>query len=139
MRTLIHQDPIPRGNHKVAYKGTPRFLRQSFRTVHQDTPIRFALIDGQPWFVAADVCRAVGVFNPRHGAAKYVRALPDTQKALCRLPEVLRGSPAVLLVSESGLDKLLWLALHNVSSAWTVLSSLKAQVSSVVSEEARHG
>ncbi|MBD9558452.1 BRO family protein [Ensifer sp. ENS03] len=98
---------------------------------YQSTPIRFALIDGQPWFVAADICKAVGVYNPRHGAAKYVRAIADDQKALVKLPDIPRGSPAVLMVSQSGLDKLLWLALHSVSEAWALLSSVNAQVTAL--------
>lgn len=103
---------------------------------YQSTPIRFALIDGQPWFVAADVCKSVGVYNPRHGAAKYVRAIADSQKALVKLPDIPRGSPAVLMVSQCGLDKLLWLALHSVSSAWPVLSSISAQSSFIAAKEA---
>lgn len=99
---------------------------------YQSTPIRFALIDGQPWFVAADVCKAIGVYNPRHGAAKHVRAIADSQKALVKLPDVPRGAaPVVLVVSRSGLDKLLWLALHSVSEAWTVLSSVNAQAATL--------
>lgn len=30
-------------------------------TFHQQTPIRAALRDGEPWFVAKDVCLALGI------------------------------------------------------------------------------
>jgi prophage antirepressor-like protein len=94
------------------------------------------LIDGQPWFVAADVCKAVGVYNPRHGAAKHLRAIDDSQRVLVKLPDVPRGAaPVVLMVSRSGLDKLLWLARHSVSEAWPVLSSISAQASFIVAKE----
>ncbi|MBY3463492.1 hypothetical protein HFN80_05620 [Rhizobium laguerreae] len=125
----MHNEPSANSGH-----GTTLPLNNIHTLFYQSTPIRFALLDGQPWFVAVDVCRAVGVFNPRHGAAKYVRALTDSQKALGRLPSVLCGAPAVLIVSESGLDKLLWLALHSVREAWPVFSSLNAQASLIAKE-----
>ena len=112
-------------------RGIPLPLNHVHTLSYESMPIRFALIDGQPWFVAADVCKAVGVYNPRHGAAKYVRAIADSQKALVKLPDIPRGSPAVLMVSQSGLDKLLWLALHSVSEAWALLSSVNAQVTAL--------
>ncbi|MGR9178448.1 BRO-N domain-containing protein [Rhizobium leguminosarum] len=127
----MHNEPSANSGH-----GTPLPLNDIQAMSHQSTPIRFAMIDGRPWFVAADVCKAVGVYNPRHGAAKYVRGIPESEKTLARLPSVSRGAPAVLIISESGLDKLLWLALHSVAKAWSVLSSVSAQVSVVVSREA---
>ena len=41
------------------------------------------VIDGQPWFIAADVCRSLGIKNPSHAMAR----LDDDEKALqkCRL------------------------------------------------------
>ncbi|SDM28848.1 Bro-N domain-containing protein [Ensifer sp. YR511] len=127
----MHNEPSANSGH-----GIPLPLNHIHILCHQSTPIRFALIEGQPWFVAADVCKAVGVYNPRHGAAKYVRAVADSQKALVKLPDIPRGSPAVLMISQSGLDKLLWLALHSVSAAWPVLSSITAQASFIVAKEA---
>jgi prophage antirepressor-like protein len=129
----MHNEPSANSGH-----GTPLPLNHIHTLSYRDATIRLAVIDGRPWFVAADVCKALGVYNPRHGAAKCVRALADTQKALCRLPDVLRGSPAVLLVSESGLDKLLWLALHSVTEAWSVLSSINGEAISILAQEARN-
>jgi prophage antirepressor-like protein len=127
----MHNEPSANGG-----RGTPLPLNNIHTLSHQSTPIRFAMIDGRPWFVAADVCKAVGVYNPRHGAAKYVRAISEGEKNVARLPSVPRGAPSVLIISESGLDKLLWLALHSVSKAWSVLSSITYQVSVVVSRGA---
>ncbi|OOO32856.1 hypothetical protein EFR00_30475 [Rhizobium sophoriradicis] len=103
---------------------------------YQSALIRFTMIDSQPWFIATDVCKAIGAYNPRQGAAHYVRAVSDDSKALRRLQTQVKGVSAVLTVSRDGLDKLLWLALHSVTKAWSVLSSVDAQVSVVVSRGA---
>jgi len=122
----MHNEPSANSGH-----GTPMPVDYIYTLSYKSAPIRFALIDNQPWFVAADVCKAIGAYDDRHGAAKWVRSIPEDQKTLCRLPRPGTRTPAVLIVSESGLDKLLWLALHSVSEAWSVLSSVKAQVSSL--------
>lgn len=77
----MHNEPYANSGH-----GTPLPLNNIHTLSYQSMPIRFVLIDGQPWFVAADVCKAVGVYNPRYGAAKHVRAISESQKALGRLP-----------------------------------------------------
>ncbi|ENJ8304106.1 hypothetical protein AB2C14_004983, partial [Escherichia coli] len=33
----------------------------SFQDEHQ---IRVVMINGEPWFIAADICRALGIGNP---------------------------------------------------------------------------
>ncbi len=68
--------------------------------------IRVTLIDGEPWFVAADVCRALGYMLSKRG--------PNVTMACCKLKEGevalknFEGTPYPLkLVSESGLYKLI--------------------------------
>lgn len=76
--------------------------------------IRTTLIDGEPWFVAADVCRALGLsYTPRSGASKFIAHLLDTERRVVRLIATdqtggnARGNPNVSVVSESGLYKLI--------------------------------
>ena len=54
--------------------------------------------DGVPWFVATDVCRALGLAN----AAEAVRGLDDDEKGISS-PDTLGGHQHVIVVSESGL------------------------------------
>lgn len=52
-------------------------------------------IDDQPWFVAADVCKALGYKNP----TEFVRGLGSDE----RTKKVLGSGPALNVISESGL------------------------------------
>ncbi len=122
----MHNEPSAISGH-----GTPLPLNNVHILSYQSTPIRFAIIDGQPWFAAVDVCRALGVLNPRYGGSKHIRAVPNDQKMTARVPNTSREASTVHMVSIDGLDKLLWLALHSVSKAWSVLSSITAQVTHV--------
>lgn len=48
-------------------------------------PVRIVVIDGEPWFVAADVCRALGYKNPRDAVATHLD--PDEGGiAICDTP-----------------------------------------------------
>ena len=66
--------------------------------------IRVIEIDGEPWFVAADVCRVLGLTN----TTMAVRVLdPDERRTLNRIEVGLSGGAAINLISESGLYKLI--------------------------------
>jgi prophage antirepressor-like protein len=68
--------------------------------------LRTVLRDGQPWFVAADVCRCLGLSSLR-GTHKYLRHLGEEEKQLLTHAQIggsKRGSTAI---SESGLYKLI--------------------------------
>jgi prophage antirepressor-like protein len=76
--------------------------------------IRTTLIDGEPWFAAADVCRALGLaYSPRSGTSKFIAHLLGTERRVVRLIATdqtggkSRGNPNVSVVSESGLYKLI--------------------------------
>jgi prophage antirepressor-like protein len=62
--------------------------------------VRVVEIDDQPWFVAADVCR---VLDLEH-VSNALKPLADDQKTRKQITG-MRG-PAALLISESGLYKL---------------------------------
>jgi prophage antirepressor-like protein len=54
--------------------------------------------DAEPWFVAADICRILGIKNTADG----LKNLDDDEKGIA-LSDTLRGIQEVLVVSESGL------------------------------------
>ena len=55
-------------------------------------------IDGEPWFVLSDVCRALEIKNPSDAAAR----LDDDEKGIAPI-ETLRGTQRLLIINESGL------------------------------------
>lgn len=59
--------------------------------------------DGAPWFVAADVCRALGLTN----AAEAVKTLDEDERSISTT-DTNAGSREVLIVSESGLYALIF-------------------------------
>lgn len=61
--------------------------------------VRTTIRDGEPWFVAADVCRALEVKNARDAVAR----LDDDEKNTVVLTDGNRGNPNVTVVSEPGL------------------------------------
>jgi prophage antirepressor-like protein len=67
-----------------------------------DAPVRSLSRDGDPWFVAADVCRAIGLTNSR----KAVAVLDDEEKGVT-LSDTLGGRQEMTIISESGLYALI--------------------------------
>jgi len=65
------------------------------------TPIRVVEIDGNPWFIASDVCKVLGIVNPTNA----VRSLRPDEQTLQKIKGLRTG--ATNLVSESGLYKLI--------------------------------
>jgi len=67
--------------------------------------VRIVRIDGEPWFVAADVCAALEIENP----SKAVKALDADENTLTSIQGIhsSRGNPSVNVVSESGFYKLI--------------------------------
>lgn len=60
--------------------------------------IRVVLIDGEPWFVLADLCRVLDILNPRDVAAR----LADDQKGVDQI-DTPGGRQQVTIVNESGM------------------------------------
>ena len=58
--------------------------------------------DGEPWFVAADVCTAIGITNYRNAVEK----LDDDEKGVHSV-DTLGGQQEMLIVNESGLNAII--------------------------------
>ncbi|CZY07283.1 BRO-N domain-containing protein [Enterobacter hormaechei] len=71
----------------------------SFQENH---PVRVVLVGGEPWFVAADVCNAIGIINHRDAVGK----LDEDEKGVGST-DTLGGKQEVTIVSESGLYTLI--------------------------------
>lgn len=67
-----------------------------------DHPVRTVLVDGEPWFVAADVC---GVLGYAH-TASALRSLRDKEKGV-RSTHTPGGQQELTVISESGLYRLI--------------------------------
>jgi anti-repressor protein len=77
--------------------GLQVFQNQNFGQVRTTT------IDGEPWFVAADVCNAFGVTNSRNVTARL-----DADEKDVRIVDTLRGKQAMTVVNEAGLYRMLF-------------------------------
>ncbi|MDT7076425.1 BRO family protein [Citrobacter amalonaticus] len=65
-------------------------------------PVRMFNIDGNPWFAASDVCKALGLTNSRMS----LKALDDDEKGVSSTYTV-KGSQTVNVINESGLYTLI--------------------------------
>ena len=75
---------------------------QRFFEENSNVCIRAQVINGEPWFVAKDVCQALGVKNPRD-AVSY---LDEDEKGVV-LTDTLGGTQRMNAVNESGLYALI--------------------------------
>lgn len=66
-----------------------------------DAEVRVVTIDGDPWFVLADLCRVLGIANPSNVAARLDEAVRQTHTL--HRAEGMRGNPNVTVVSEAGM------------------------------------
>lgn len=65
--------------------------------------IRVKLENGEPWFVAVDVCKALEIVNSRDAVAR----LDDDEKNTVVLTDGMRGNPQKAIVNEAGLYTLI--------------------------------
>lgn len=75
----------------------------SFANSGKDVQIRVKILDGEPWFVAKDVCMVLGVSNSRDAVSR----LDEDEKATSVLPTQF-GCKEMWLVNESGLYNLIF-------------------------------
>ena len=70
-----------------------------------DVKVRVVNIQGEPWFIAVDVCKALETDNP----TKAIKALDVDEKTLTSIQGIHAGpgNPVVNAVSESGFYKLI--------------------------------
>ena len=61
--------------------------------------VRTVLQDGEPWFVAVDICKALEIANSRDVVAR----LDDDEKNTVVLTDGIRGNPQKVIVNEPGL------------------------------------
>lgn len=74
-----------------------------FEHVFEGTPIRHTLDEkGEPWFVAADVCAALGIGKPENAYSR----IRDTQKGT-RSIGTLGGQQMLMCVNEAGMYSLI--------------------------------
>lgn len=72
--------------------------------VFNDHPVRIMNNNGEPWFIAKDVCSILGLTNP----TEALRSLDGDEKNTLRITEgIQKGNPNVNIISESGLYKLI--------------------------------
>lgn len=67
-----------------------------------DRPIRVVMIDEEPWFVAADVCRVLELTGD---TGQHTRRLEDDEKGLISI-QTLGGTQTAVGITESGLYNL---------------------------------
>jgi prophage antirepressor-like protein len=65
--------------------------------------VRIIQIDGDPWFVAGDVCEALGLENSR----QVVSRLDEDEKNTVHIADGNRGNPNQTIISEPGLYSLI--------------------------------
>jgi len=75
----------------------------------EEQAVRVFVLDGEPWFVAADVCRVLGIVNPSDAIVR----LDEDEVTTVNLntlgsTEGIRGNPNARAVSESGLYALIF-------------------------------
>ncbi len=66
-----------------------------------------AVIDGQPWFSAADVCRSLEIKNSRQAVARLRDREKQTIKVIIN-DSNRRGNPNALVINEAGLYRLIF-------------------------------
>ena len=71
---------------------------------YQGSSVRSVMIDGDPWFIAADVCRILGLGNVTNALLR----LDETEKALTTIKGLTRGNNTANTVNESGLYSLIF-------------------------------
>ena len=71
---------------------------ETFRS-QQFGDVRIALVNGEPWFVAADVCKALDIINP----SDALKRLDDDEKNTLVLTYGIPGNPTKTVVNEYGL------------------------------------
>lgn len=64
--------------------------------------VRIISVNGDPWFVASDVCKILELGN----VSKACNPLKDREKNTITLSDGIAGNPTTLIISESGLYRL---------------------------------
>ncbi|CAJ0804328.1 hypothetical protein LMG18096_04433 [Ralstonia holmesii] len=89
--------------------------------------VRVVMRDDEPWFVAADVCRALQLTNP----TKALLSLDADEKALTSIQGLSRGNDQANVISESGMYTLV-LRCRDAVNPGTVPYRFRKWVTSIV-------
>ncbi|MCO5411213.1 Bro-N domain-containing protein [Ralstonia mojiangensis] len=89
--------------------------------------VRVVMRDDEPWFVAADVCRALQLTNP----TKALLSLDADEKALTSIQGLSRGNDQANVISESGMYTLV-LRCRDAMKPGTVPHRFRKWVTSIV-------
>ncbi|EOH9010012.1 Bro-N domain-containing protein [Citrobacter freundii] len=104
----------------------------SFQENHQ---VRVVMVDGEPWFVAADVCSAAGIDTTA------IRKLDEDEKGL-HLMQTLGGSQNVSIISESGFYTLILRcrdAVKHGTTAWRFRKWVTNEVLPAIRKNGEYG
>lgn len=102
-RVVIGLKKLRQWSRKSNNKTKGKIMSNEIVKVFEDQVVRIHDRNGEPWFVAKDVCGVLGLVNP----TEALRALDDDEKNTLRITEgIRRGNPEINIISESGLYKL---------------------------------
>lgn len=90
---------LTRGGAVVAVRGKGGRMSEKLFRFEDRAEVRVETVEGTPWFVARDVCEAIGLTN----VTEAVRGLDDDERCSVSLPDGTAGTPVRVLISESGL------------------------------------
>ena len=88
---------------------TNQLAKPSIDFTFEDHEIRTVIRNGEPWFIASDVCKALDLSNP----SKSVASLDDDEKQLfngdsnLKLGSAGSGAQSMIIINESGLYTLI--------------------------------
>jgi hypothetical protein len=88
-------------------KDTAKTERQAYHITpftYEDRAVRTVQIDDSPWFVAKDVCEALGIQNHKDAVA---RQIPESEKGVVST-DTPGGKQEMLMVNEPGLYRLIF-------------------------------
>ncbi|MEY0292149.1 Bro-N domain-containing protein [Providencia rettgeri] len=90
----------------------PKFSEETILNINSDDisvirfeniQVRIVKINNNPWFIAKDVCSALGITNP----SKALNALDLDEKNTVTLSYAIQGNPNRQVIAESGFYKLI--------------------------------
>jgi anti-repressor protein len=95
---MVSPPSPPESYHCREGKAITREGKMNDLTIHnfKGWDVRTVIIDGDPWFVAVDVCNVLGLYNP----SDAIKRLEFDEKSTIDLAE---GKPTLNIISEAGL------------------------------------
>jgi len=93
----------------------------------KNQPIRVVMIDGEPWFIASDVCQVLDIVN----VSQAVESLDEDERNTISIRDGIRGNPNKLCINEPGLYGLVLVSRKSEAKEfkrwlkWDVLPSIR--------------